>query len=224
MDIGGKPLIVRTWESAMAQASGPVAVATDSEEIASVVRSVGAQVVVTAGDCYCGTDRIGKAIASLDPERRHEIIVNMQGDQPFLPAGALASAIELLQDRETGIGTLAVVASAEETNDPNAVKIIGARIDARRIRALYFTRARAPWGEGLFHKHLGVYAFRRSALETFVALPPSPLEIRERLEQLRALEAGIRIDAVLLDNAAPSVDTEHDLAAASHAAIAQDQS
>lgn len=207
----------------MAQTSGPVAVTTDSGEIASVVRAVGGSVIMTDGGCRCGTDRVASAIANIDPDRRHDIVVNLQGDLPFLPAGAIASAIDLLRNRETGIGTLAVKASMADADDPNAVKVIGASIDERRMRTLYFTRARAPWGEGPFHKHLGVYAFRRSALETFVALPPSPLEMRERLEQLRAVEAGIRIDAFLLDNAAPSVDTERDLAAAS-AAIAQDQS
>jgi 3-deoxy-manno-octulosonate cytidylyltransferase (CMP-KDO synthetase) len=223
MDVGGKPLILRAWEAAIAQTSGPVAVTTDSEEVASVVRAIGGAVVMTDGACRCGTDRVGAAIATIDPHRRHDIVVNLQGDLPFLPAGAVASAIDLLQDRETGIGTLAVEASMADANDPNAVKVIGASIDERRIRTLYFTRARAPWGEGPIHKHMGVYAFRRSALEAFVALPPSPLEIREGLEQLRALEAGIRIDAILLDNATPSVDTERDLAAAS-AAIARDQS
>lgn len=208
----------------MAQAHCPVAVTTDSLDIASVVSAAGGSVVMTGGDCRCGTDRVGEAIAVIDPERRHDTVVNMQGDLAFLPTGALASAIDLLRNNETGVGTLAVTALAVEAEDPNAVKVIGASIDDRRLRALYFTRARAPWGEGPVLKHLGVYAFRRSALEAFVALPPSPLEIREGLEQLRALEAGIRIDAILLDNAAPSVDTKSDLAAASLAAMAQDQS
>jgi 3-deoxy-manno-octulosonate cytidylyltransferase (CMP-KDO synthetase) len=224
MDIGGKPLVVRAWETAMANASGPVAVATDAPEIASVIKAVGGMVVMTSSDCRCGTERVGEALAKLDPERRHETIVNLQGDHPVLPPGAIAAAIDLLDVRETGIGTLAVAASANEAGDANAVKLIGARIDARRLRALYFTRARAPWGEGPFYRHIGVYAFRRSALERFLALPPSPLERRERLEQLRALEAGIRIDAALLDKEAPSVDTGRDLAAATAAAIAQDHS
>jgi 3-deoxy-manno-octulosonate cytidylyltransferase (CMP-KDO synthetase) len=104
------------------------------------------------------------------------------------------------------------------------VKLVGAQIETHRLRALYFTRARAPWGEGPLYRHIGLYAFRRAALEQFIALPPSPLEQRERLEQLRALEAGMRIDAALLDKAAPSVDTGRDLAAATAAAVAQDHS
>lgn len=224
MDIGGKPLIIRAWEAAVAAAAGPVAVATDSQEIASVVRKAGGEVVMTSTDCRSGTDRIGEAVARLDPDRRHETVVNVQGDHPVLPTGAITAAIDLLEVQETGIGTLAALASAEEADDPNVVKLVGAQIDARRFRALYFTRARAPSGEGPLYKHIGVYAFRRSALERFIALPPSPLETRERLEQLRALEADIRIDAALLDKAAPSVDTGRDLAAATAAAIAQDLS
>ena len=224
MNIGGKPLILRAWETAINEAAGPVAVVTDSEEIASVIRAVGGAVVMTSVECACGTDRVGEAIARIDPERLHDTVVNMQGDNAFLPTGALASAINLLQNQETGIGTLACVASAEESDDPNAVKIIGAEVDAHRLQALYFTRVRAPWGEGPIYKHVGVYAFRRSALERFVALPPSPLEKRERLEQLRALEAGVRIDVAVMDKAASAVDTRRDLAMASLAAIAQDHS
>ena len=127
---------------------------------------------------------------------------------------SVAAALGLLDDPEADIGTLATRAASEEADDPNAVKMVGAQIAPGRMRALYFTRARAPFGEGPLHKHVGVYAFRRTAFDRFVALPPSPLERRERLEQLRALEAGMRIDAALLDMDAISVDTERDLAAA----------
>ena len=224
LDIGGKPLILRVWETAIAAAPGPVAVATDSPEIASVIRAVGGVVVMTRADYVCGSDRIGEALAALDPDRRHDIVVNLQGDHPVLPPDALIAALALLNDPYVAIGTLATPASDDEADDPNAVKLIGARIDTHRLRALYFTRARAPWGEGPLYRHIGVYAFRRDALERFIALPPSPLEQRERLEQLRALEAGMRIDAALLDKAAPSVDTGRDLAAATAAAVAQDHS
>jgi 3-deoxy-manno-octulosonate cytidylyltransferase (CMP-KDO synthetase) len=224
MDIGGKPLIVRAWETALAAGIGPVVVATDAPEIASVIRASGGMAVMTSSKCQCGTDRVGEALAELDPERRHQTVVNMQGDHPVLPPGALSAAIDLLQHRETDIGTLAVVATETEADDPNAVKLIGAQIDRRRLRALYFSRAHAPWGSGPLLKHIGVYAFRRSAIERFVALPPSLLEQREKLEQLRALEAGMRIDAVMLDKDAPSVDTGRDLSAATAAAIAQDNS
>jgi 3-deoxy-manno-octulosonate cytidylyltransferase (CMP-KDO synthetase) len=224
LDIGGKPLILRVWETAIAAAPGPVAVATDAPEIASVIRAVGGVVVMTRADCACGSDRIGEALAALDPDRRHDIVVNLQGDHPVLPPGALNAALALLNDPDVAIGTLATPASDDEADDPNAVKLIGARIDTQRLRALYFTRARAPWGEGPLYRHIGVYAFRRAALERFIELPPSPLEQREGLEQLRALEAGMRIDAALLDKAAPSVDTGRDLAAATAAAVAQDHS
>lgn len=208
----------------MAAAPGQVAVATDSPEVASVIRTAGGVAVITRSDYACGTDRIGAALAALDPDRRHAAVINLQGDHPVLPPGALTTALTLLDDPDVAIGTLAAPVMASEADDPNAVKLVGARLDAQRLRALYFTRARAPWGEGPLYRHIGVYAFRRAALERFIELPPSPLETRERLEQLRALEAGMRIDAALLDKAPPSVDTGQDLAAATAAAVAQDHS
>lgn len=212
-EIDGKPLIVHVWERACAAAIGPVAVATDSAEIARAIEAVGGQAVVTDSAHACGSDRVAEAARTLDPQCRHGAVVNLQGDQPLLPEGALEAALALLADPAVEIGTLATAARAEEADDPNVVKLVGAKIAPGRLRALYFTRARAPYGEGPLHKHVGVYAFRRAALQSFAALPPSPLELRERLEQLRALEAGMRIDAALLDKAAPSVDTECDLRA-----------
>lgn len=212
-EIDGRPMIVHVWARARAAGLGPVAVATDSAEIARAVEAAGGDAVLTHGDHLCGSDRIGESLAALDPDRRHDAIVNLQGDQPFVPDGALAAALALLDDPSVDIGTLASPARAAEAEDPNAVKLVGATIAPRRLRALYFTRACAPYGEGPRHKHIGVYAFRRAALDRFVALPPSPLELREGLEQLRALEAGMRIDAALLDKASPSVDTERDLSA-----------
>ena len=222
-DIGGRPLVVRVWERACAAALGPVFVATDSQDIADAIRREGGNVVATTTDHACGTDRIGEALAALDPEKGYDAVVNLQGDQPFLPDGALAAAVSLLDDPAVDIGTLAVLAAPQEADDPNAVKLVGTQIAPRRLRALYFTRARAPFGEGPLYKHVGVYAFRRASFERFIALPPSPLELRERLEQLRALEADMRIDAALLDKSAPSVDTESDLAAARAAARDRDQ-
>jgi 3-deoxy-manno-octulosonate cytidylyltransferase (CMP-KDO synthetase) len=212
-DIGGRPMILHVWALAVAAGLGPVAVATDSEEIAAVVQTAGGAVAMTAGAHICGSDRIGEALRRLDPDGRHDAIVNLQGDNPFLPEGALAGALDLLCDANVDIGTLAAPAGPEEADDPNAVKLVGAEIAPRRLRALYFTRARAPWGEGPLFKHIGVYAYRRASFERYAALPPSPLEQRERLEQLRALEAGMRIDAAVLDKAGPSVDTGRDLAA-----------
>ncbi|WP_036280760.1 3-deoxy-manno-octulosonate cytidylyltransferase [Methylocystis sp. ATCC 49242] len=222
-DIGGRPMIARVWERACAAGLAPVAVATDSVEIAEVIRAGGGTVAMTSGAHACGSDRIGEAVAALDPDRRHDAIVNLQGDNPFLPDGALAAALGLLDDLAADIGTLATQAAPEEADDPNAVKLVGTQIGPNRMRALYFTRARAPHGDGPLYKHVGVYAFRRASFERYVALPPSALELRERLEQLRALEAGMRIDAAVLDKAAPSVDTERDLAALRAAAREQEK-
>lgn len=221
-EIDGRPMVVHVFERACAAALGPVVVATDAPEIARTVEAVGGRAVLTGDSHACGSDRIGEALNTLDPQGRHDAVINLQGDQPFLPDGALKAALALLNDASVDIGTLACRASPEETDDPNAVKLIGASLTPNRLRALYFTRAPAPYGDGPRLKHIGVYAFRRAALERFVSLPPSPLELRERLEQLRALEAGMRIDAALLDKAAPSVDTERDLAALRAAAREQD--
>lgn len=212
-DIGGRPMVVHVWARACAAGLGPVAVATDSEEIAREVHAAGGDVVMTTGAHVCGSDRIGEALSALDPTGRHDAIVNLQGDNPFLPEGALSAALALLADPAVDVGTLATPARAEEADDPNAVKLVGTEIGPARLRALYFTRARAPHGEGPLYKHVGVYAYRRNALARFIALPPSTLELRERLEQLRAMEAGMRIDVAVLDKASPSVDTERDLAA-----------
>lgn len=217
-DIGGRPMIAHVWARACEAGLGPVAVATDSPEIARVIEAAGGAVVMTRGDHACGSDRIGEALTALDPDGRCDAVVNVQGDQPFLSPNALAAALGLLDEAAVDIGTLAVRAAPEEADDPDAVKLVGAEIAPKRLRALYFTRARAPYGDGPLFKHIGVYAFRRAAFERFIALPPSPLERRERLEQLRALEAGMRIDAAALDKAARSVDTRRDLEALRKAA------
>jgi 3-deoxy-manno-octulosonate cytidylyltransferase (CMP-KDO synthetase) len=222
-DIGGRPMIVHVWARAAAAGLGPVVVATDSARIAEAIRSAGGEAALTIQEHRCGSERVGEALARIDPGRRHDAVINCQGDSPFLPAGALAAALSLLDDPAVDIGTLAVAARPEEADDPNAVKLVGTPVGEGRLRALYFTRARAPAGDGPLLKHIGVYAFRRESLERYLALPPSPLERRERLEQLRALEAGMRIDAAMLDKACPSVDTERDLAALRAAASLQDQ-
>ncbi|HXY58735.1 MAG TPA: 3-deoxy-manno-octulosonate cytidylyltransferase [Methylocystis sp.] len=221
--IGGKPLIAHVLERALEASVGRVAVATDSGEIAAAARAAGGEAVMTRGDHACGSDRVFEAASVLDPEGRYGVVVNLQGDQPFLPTGALAAALALLEDETVHIGTLAAPMAAEEADDPNAVKLVGSRIGPRRLRALYFTRARAPHGEGPLYHHLGVYAFRRAALARFAAQPVSELERRERLEQLRALEDGMRIDAAELDNAGVSVDTPRDLDAARDAAARERQ-
>lgn len=221
-DIGGRPMIVHAWARARAAGLGPVAVATDSDEIAAVIRAVGGDVVLQHGDFTCGTDRVASAVAALDPKERHDAVVNLQGDNPYLPDGGLAAALALLDDPAVEIGTLCAPANHTEADDSNAVKVVGTQVASARLRAIYFTRARAPFGEGPFFKHIGVYALRRASLKRFAALSPSPLERRENLEQLRALEAGMRIDAAVLDKASPSVDTLRDLAALRAVASRQD--
>lgn len=209
--IGDKPMIVHVLERALAAAIGPVAVATNSEEIARVVEAAGGRAVTTLGDHACGTDRIGEALTRLDPGGAHDVVVNLQGDQPEIAPDAIAAALAALADPRVDVATLAAVAAPGERDDPDVVKLIGAHVAPDRLRALYFTRAPAPFGEGPHYHHIGLYAFRRSSLERFISLPSSPLERRERLEQLRALEDGMRIDAMLLDKAPRGVDTSRDL-------------
>lgn len=209
--IAGKPTIVHVLERALEAALGPVAVATDSIEIAQAVEAAGGTVIRTAREHACGTDRIGEALSALDPSGAHDVVVNLQGDQPFIDPGAIGAALALLEDACVEIATLAAPGAPADRADVNAVKLIGAVVAPNRLRALYFTRADAPYGEGPHYRHIGLYAFRRKSFERFVGMLPSPLEQRERLEQLRALEAGMRIDAAVLDKAASSVDTERDL-------------
>lgn len=210
-EIAGKPLIAHVLERALEAAIGPVAVATDSSEIAAAVEALGGRAVLTAKDHACGTDRAGEAIETLDPGRAHDVVVNLQGDQPALPAAAIRAALTLLADARVDVATLAAPAAPGEKDDPDVVKAVGSLIAPGRLRALYFTRAPAPFGEGPHYRHIGLYAFRRDGLERFVRLAPSPLERRERLEQLRALEDGMRIDIRLLDKAPRAVDTDRDL-------------
>ena len=211
-DIHGEPMIVHVWRRALEADVGPVLVAADDPAIVAAVLSVGGRAVMTRFDHASGSDRIFEAISLADPDGRHDIVVNVQGDLPTIEAEAVRAAVGPLSDPAVDIATLATqIRRAEEREDPNVVKAVGTHIGDRRLRALYFTRARAPWGEGDLLHHIGLYAYRREALRRFVALPPSPLERRERLEQLRALEAGMRIDIALVDVAPLGVDTPEDL-------------
>jgi 3-deoxy-manno-octulosonate cytidylyltransferase (CMP-KDO synthetase) len=211
-DIAGEPMIVQVWRRAMEAGIGPVAVATDSPEIAAVVEKAGGVAVMTRGDHPSGSDRIKEAADRLDPDGLHDVIVNVQGDLPTIDPRVIAASVLPLTDREVDMATLAAVITREaEKTEPSVVKAVGTPITAHRLRALYFTRATAPWGEGPLLHHIGLYAWRRKALDRFVALPPSPLELREKLEQLRALEAGMRIDIILVDDVPLGVDTAHDL-------------
>ncbi|MHB8884209.1 MAG: 3-deoxy-manno-octulosonate cytidylyltransferase [Methylovirgula sp.] len=211
-DIGGTALIVHVWRRAMEADLGPVLVATDSDAIAETVEAAGGKAVLTRPDHPSGSDRIHEALLSFDPKGAFDLIVNLQGDLPTLPAAYLAAVLAPLADAAVDIATLAApITRAEERDDPNIVKIIGTPLSTARLRALYFTRSTAPWGDGPLYHHIGLYAYRRKALERFVALPPSALECREKLEQLRALEAGMRIDVELVTEVAFGVDTPADL-------------
>jgi 3-deoxy-manno-octulosonate cytidylyltransferase (CMP-KDO synthetase) len=211
-DIGGEPMIVHVLRRAQAAELGPVVVATDSTEIAAIVDKAGGTAVMTRADHASGSDRIFEALGKVDSAGRAEIIVNLQGDLPTLAPSAIAAVLVPLADDAVDIATLAAeIKVAEERTNLNVVKVVGSPIAPSRLRALYFTRATAPTGDGPLYHHIGIYAYRRAALERFVGLAPSPLELRERLEQLRALEAGMRIDVELVDTVPLGVDTPEDL-------------
>jgi len=186
-------------------------VATDSRAIADAVTAAGGRAIMTRSDHTVGSERIFEALGHIDPQRRARIAINVQGDFPTLQGADIRAALGLLADPAVDIGTLAMEITEEaERTDPNTVKAICSPVSEGRFRALYFTRATAPSGAGPLYHHVGIYAYRRAALERFIALPPSALEQRERLEQLRALEAGMRIDVALTRNVIFGVDTpEH---------------
>ena len=213
--IHGDPMIVHVWRRAIEADVGPVVVAVDDARVGDVVERAGGRAVMTHPDHPSGTDRIFEAVCSVDPERRHDVVVNLQGDLPTVAPAVVRAALEPLDNPAVDLATLAaVITRTEERDDPNVVKVVGSPSGPDRLRALYFSRATAPWGEGPLLHHIGLYAYRRTTLERFVGLPPSPLERRERLEQLRALEAGLRIDVRLVDTVPFGVDTPHDLARA----------
>ena len=214
-DIAGVPMIVHVMRRAEAAAVGPVVVATDSPAIEAAVEGAGGRAVMTRPDHVSGSDRVFEALGKVDPAGQAEIVVNVQGDLPTLAPADIAAAAALLADQAVDIGTVAAeITRAEERDDPSVVKVVGSPAGRSRLRALYFTRATAPYGEGPLYHHIGLYAYRRRALDRFVALPPSPLEKREKLEQLRALEAGMRIDVAIVGSAPLGVDTAGDLARA----------
>jgi 3-deoxy-manno-octulosonate cytidylyltransferase (CMP-KDO synthetase) len=212
LDIAGLPMIVHVLRRAEAAGIGRVAVATDTPDIAEVVTSHGGKAVMTRADHPSGSDRIYEALCKLDPRGEAEIVVNLQGDFPTIRPENIASVLGPLADPAVDIATLAAeIHSEEEATNPNVVKAVGSKVGTARLRALYFTRATAPWGEGPRYHHIGLYAYRRAALERFVSLPPSALEQQEKLEQLRALEAGMRIDVTIVATVPRGVDTPADL-------------
>jgi len=205
-------MIVRVWRRASAAGIGPAVVATDDVRVAEAVKSAGGMAILTRVDHPSGSDRIFEALALIDPAHAHDVVVNVQGDLPTIRPQAIRACLAPLADPEVDIATLATpIARPEERDDPNVVKAVGAEVAPGRLRALYFTRARAPSGEGPLLHHIGLYVYRRDALARFVAAPPSALERRERLEQLRALELGMRIDITIVDESPLGVDSPADL-------------
>ncbi|MDQ0315218.1 3-deoxy-manno-octulosonate cytidylyltransferase [Amorphus orientalis] len=210
--IGDAPMIVQVWRRAREADIGRVIVACDDAEIAAVVEDAGGEAVLTAADHPSGSDRVFEAVCRIDPDARMGAVVNVQGDLPTIAPETVRAALRPLNEPEVAIATLAAeITDADERDNPNVVKVVGSPLGPDRLRALYFTRATAPWGDGPLYHHIGLYAFRRDALSRFVGLPPSPLEKRERLEQLRALEAGMRIDVAVVDAVPLGVDTPADL-------------
>ncbi|WP_439408042.1 3-deoxy-manno-octulosonate cytidylyltransferase [Bradyrhizobium sp. DASA03076] len=211
-DIAGLPMIVHVMRRAEAAGIGRVAVATDTDEIASVVRAHGGEAVMTSPAHPSGSDRIHEAMQKLDPDAKAEIVINLQGDFPTITPQTIREVLPPFDDPAVDIVTLASqIHTEEEDRAPSVVKAIGSPIGPRRMRALYFTRATAPYGDGPRYHHIGLYAYRRAALERYVTLPRSPLEVQENLEQLRAVEAGMRIDIIIVDSVPRGVDTPPDL-------------
>ena len=213
-DIHGEAMIVHVWRRAMEAGIGPVVVAAAEPAIVAAIEAAGGRAVLTDPAHPSGSDRIHEALLRVDPEGRHDAIVNVQGDLPTIAPETIRASLEPLEAPEADIATLvAEIVRDDERANPNVVKaILSMRDEARRIgRALYFTRATAPTGPGPLFHHIGLYAYRRAALTRFVALPPAPLERRERLEQLRALEADMRIDVAVVDAVPLGVDTPEDL-------------
>ena len=213
-DIGGKPMIHHVWERATAADIAPVWVATDHEEIMDVIRAAGGAAVMTREDHPSGSDRTFEAVSRIDPDGRFDVILNLQGDLPEMDPAIAVTLLDTVRDGGAELSTLVTPASAEEAALPQVVKAVVSWQEGQNLgRALYFSRAAVPHGDSPFYHHVGVYGWRREALARFVTLPPSPLETSEKLEQLRALEAGMRIAVTAIESAPAGVDTEADLAA-----------
>ena len=212
-DIHGRAMIVHVMDRAAEANCGPVVCAAAEPEIVDAVTDAGYQAVLTDPDHPSGSDRIFEALNVFDPGGAHDVIVNLQGDLPTLDPGLVGIVAGLLEDGDVDIGTLvAEITDDAECTNPNVVKCVAPIDDSHTAaRALYFTRATAPYGDGPLWHHIGIYAYRRDALSRFVSLPPGTLEQREKLEQLRALEAGMRIDAARVDTVPLGVDTPADL-------------
>jgi 3-deoxy-manno-octulosonate cytidylyltransferase (CMP-KDO synthetase) len=215
-DIAGTPMIVHVWRRAMEAEVGPVVVACAEAVIVEAVERAGGKAVLTRPDHPSGSDRVHEAVERLDPNGAHDVVLNVQGDLPTLDPALVRVVLGAMAEPSVDIATLAVaIRDAEERAAPSVVKaVVSAGPGAKGGRALYFSRQPVPWGEGALYHHIGLYGFRRNALRRFVALPPSPLEQREKLEQLRALENGMRIEVAFVDTVPLGVDTPADLARA----------
>ena len=211
-DINGLPMIVQVVNRAVEADIGHVVVAADTQEICDVVTAAGGEAIMTRSDHTNGSDRIFEALELLDPDGVVDMIINVQGDLPTIDATSIRAAYDLLKDAAVDISTIAAeITNNEEKSNPNVVKVVGTPLVDNRLRALYFTRATAPHGDGPLYHHIGLYGYRRDALKRYVSMQPSILEKRENLEQLRALEAGMRIDVALVDTVPLGVDTPADL-------------
>ncbi len=208
-DIAGHPMVVQVAMRAREAGAERIVVAVDHPEVFGVVKNAGFEVTMTSVDHQSGSDRIYEALQKADPYGRAEFIINVQGDLPTIEPETIRASLRPMENASTDIATLTVeITDEEEKTNPSVVKIVGSPISETRLRALYFTRATAPYGQGPLYHHIGLYTYRRAALEKFVSLRPSALEMRESLEQLRALEAGMRIDAEIVHSVPLGVDTQ----------------
>ncbi|MGV1906648.1 3-deoxy-manno-octulosonate cytidylyltransferase [Agrobacterium cavarae] len=211
-DINGKPMIVQVALRAREAGAERIVVAVDDERVFDAVKSAGFDVIMTRNDHQSGSDRIYEALQRADPEGRAEFVINVQGDLPTIEPETIRASLLPMDNPEVDIATLTVpITDEDEKTNPSIVKIVGSPLSQTRLRALYFTRATAPYGNGPLYHHIGLYTYRRAALEKFVSLKPSVLELRESLEQLRALEAGMRIDAEIVRSVPLGVDTQPQL-------------
>ncbi|MCV9962267.1 3-deoxy-manno-octulosonate cytidylyltransferase [Pararhizobium sp. BT-229] len=211
-DICGLPMIVQVALRAQDAKAGRIVVAVDHQDTFDAVTAAGFEAVMTRVDHQSGSDRIYEALLKSDPEGKAEIVINVQGDLPTIEPETIRAALRPLENPEVDIATLTVeIEDEDEKLNPNVVKVVGSPLSETRLKALYFTRTTAPHGKGPLYHHIGLYAYRRAALEKFVSLPPSTLEKRESLEQLRALEAGMRIDVEIVKSIPLGVDTPADL-------------
>lgn len=211
-DINGKPMIVQVALRAREAGAERIVVAVDDERVFDAVRSAGFDVIMTRNDHQSGSDRIYEALQKADPEGLAEFVINVQGDLPTIEPETIRASLLPMDNPQVDIATLTVpITDEDEKTNPSIVKIVGSPLSQTRLRALYFTRATAPYGNGPLYHHIGLYTYRRAALEKFVSLKPSVLELRESLEQLRALEAGMRIDAEIVRSIPLGVDTQPQL-------------